>query len=375
MSHRFLAIIDKTLEKLSKIAKICRRANKKALGIFATLIFSCSIVALLGEEELNSFPIIKRAYYDTIVSHIPRFVDFISAPIGKWVFALLSIAVIIFLLLRWFCKPLALLISHSTLGHDITIIEKGLQNAFWFKRLNIKHDLPAHDASTLEIVSAIKQQDSILPVILKNCWRSNVFYYGVAHTPLIFRLGYQIGQTRSIHFLHRFRPTEDTQEFKRLPENDNDKESFLVNSEVMREESNNCCNQLLVSIASTYPIKQIDLLTIDPSNTMFRYDVQVDRMGYDFFSSHRKIHAYADRIVEDIRNIIKEHQIETIHLVISSSVPFTLYLGQQMNTQQFCKIIVYHYDSGRYTWGINVKEKDAHKAVVWAQTCANDCSK
>ena len=60
---------------------------------------------------------------------------------------------------------------------------------------------------------------------------------------------------------------------------------------------------LLVSIATTYPIKEEDLSYIDPSNTMIRYNIQVDRMGYDFFNSNQKIRSYADRIIDDLRKL------------------------------------------------------------------------
>lgn len=45
---------------------------------------------------------------------------------------------------------------------------------------------------------------------------------------------------------------------------------------------NSKSKHMLVSIATTYPISEEDLACIDPSNTMSRYDMQVDLMGYDF---------------------------------------------------------------------------------------------
>lgn len=129
---------------------------------------------------------------------------------------------------------------------------------------------------------------------------------------------------------------------------------------------NSKSKHMLVSIATTYPIKEENLSCIDTSNTMSRYDMQVDLMGFDFFNSYQKIRSYADRIIDDLRERVKERGIETIHLVISSSVPFTFYLAQQMNTHQFCKIIVYHFDCGKYTWGLDVTEPEAKKSIRWA---------
>ena len=87
--------------------------------------------------------------------------------------------------------------------------------------------------------------------------------------------------------------------------------------------------------------------------------------------AYQKIHSYADRIIDDLRKEVKERGIDIVHLVISSSVPFTFYLAQQMNTHQFCKIIVYHFDHGKYTWGIDVTEPEARKAIRWAGSGEN----
>ena len=43
-------------------------------------------------------------------------------------------------------------------------------------------------------------------------------------------------------------------------------------------------------------------------------------------------------------------------MVLSTSVAFTFYLGQQLNNRQTPQIIVYHYENGTYPWGIRIKE-------------------
>ena len=161
------------------------------------------------------------------------------------------------------------------------------------------------------------------------------------------------------------------QEFKELPEYVEEKMSYIHSDRLDELNFNLRSKHLLVSIATTYPIKDEDLARIDTSNTMSRYNMQVDAMGFDFFNSYHMIHSYADRIIDDLRKIVKDRGIEVIHFAISSSVPFTFYLAQQMNTQQFSKIIVYHFDHGKYTWGIDVTEPDAEKAIRWAGSVDN----
>lgn len=38
-----------------------------------------------------------------------------------------------------------------------------------------------------------------------------------------------------------------------------------------------------------------------------------------------------------------------------------------MSNNQFHKIIVYHYDHTKFTWGIDISEPNPEKAVVWVK--------
>lgn len=371
MPNKLLVYMDKSVGKVDKIARFCKSRNGKRLGVFSTVILCCTVVSYMGTDALKNIPIIKSAYYDTIVANCPQFVDFLSADIGKAVFSITLLAVCICYLFRGLYRPFATLIAHSTMGHDLSVLYEPLKKSFWFMRKCIGAQLPSKNASEDQIVTAICEQDESFKQIKEENWCSTVFYYGVAHTPLVFRLGYQWGQTRRIRFLHRFRETEDRQEFQELPPYVEEKMAFLHSDRLDELDFNSKSKHMLVSIATTYPITEEDLSCIDPSNTMSRYDIQVDLMGFDFFNSYQKIHSYADRIIDDLRVRVKEQGIETIHLVISSSVPFTFYLAQHMNTHQFPKIIVYHFDCGKYTWGIDVTEPDAEKAIRWAGSVDN----
>ena len=367
MKNSFFRIIDGIICKTEYVARWCKKINGKILGAGFAFVLCCLAVSFWGENALENFPIIKSAYYDTIVANFPQFDNFLSADIGKVVFLILLLAVIICYLFRKLHRPFVLLMAHSTMGHDLSKLNDSFRKSFWIAKKSIGNQLLSQHASEDQVVDVIREQDKSFQEIRVNCWQSTVFYYGVAHTPLVFRLGYQWGQTKVIHFLHRFRPTEDEQEFKALPEYYVEEKMAFLHSDRLDEPNFSLQSEhLLVSIATTYPIKEEDLSYIDPTNTMIRYNIQVDRMGYDFFNSNQKIRSYADRIIDDLRKLVRERGIETIHFAISSSVPFTFYLAQQMNTNQFSKIIVYHFERGKYTWGIDVTESDARKSIKWA---------
>lgn len=365
MPNKILRCVDLLIWRADRVARFCKSINGKLFGTISTAIVCCAIVSLLGTDALKSIPVVKSAYYDTIVANFPEFVDFLSADIGKVIFLFTLLVVGICYLLRKWHRPFAALIAHSTMGYDLSILDESLKNSFRFIKKRIDIQLPSRNASKDQVITAVHAQDESFKEIQEGNWCSTIFYYGVAHTPLVFRLGYQWGQTKKIRFLHRFRPIEDEQEFKELPQCVEEKVSFLLSNRFDASNDNLESKHLLASIATTYPIGTKELLSIDPSNTMLHYDIQVDMMGFDFFNSYYKMHSYADRIIADLRKIVKERGIEIIHFAIASSVPFTFYLAQQMNTHQFCKIIVYHFDHGKYTWGIDVTEPKAEKAVRW----------
>jgi hypothetical protein len=370
MPNKFLVIWDKFVWSLDKTARICKGFNGKFLGILMPLVGCCTAVSFLGQDSLATIPLLKSAYYDTIVAKWPDFVIFLSAPVGKVAFGIIATLFIICYLFRKLYRPCALLIAHSTMGHNLSALDKSFSKAFWLKRKEICYQLSSQDASSEQIVEALRLQDKAFSEIKQKNWRSTIFYYGIAHTPLIFRLGYQFGQTASIRFLHRFRIYGAAQGFAELPEADKDKLARLYRRD--NKDPDVQSKELLVAISTSYPIIEENLLAIDPNQNMYRYWVQVDEAdnGVDFFNSYHKIHSYADSFKDDIEKIVRRWNIQTVHIVISSSVPFTFYLGQLMNNNQFRKIIVYHYDHTRFTWGIDMMERDPQKAIVWATALA-----
>ncbi len=363
MPSKFLITWDKFVWSLDKTARICKRINGNFLGFLAPLVGCCTVVSYLGQDSLATIAFLKSAYYDTIAAKWPAFVAFLSAPIGKVVFGIMAVLLLICLALRFLYRPCALLIAHSTMGHNLSDLDKRFASSFWLKHDDISHQLPPHDATREQIVEAIRIQDRVFSEIKSTNWRSTIFYYGIAHTPLVFRLGYQFGQTASIRLLHRFRTYGVAQKFNELPEADKDKLAKLDN--YSRE---NHAKELLVAISTSYPIIEENLCAIDPDDTMYRYWVQIsdNDNGVDFINSYHKLHSYADRFEADIEKIVRDNNVQVVHIVISSSVPFTFYLGQLMSNNQFRKIIVYHYDHTRFTWGIDVMESDPQKALVWA---------
>lgn len=129
MPNKLLVYLDKFVWKTDKIARFCKSRNGKRLGIFSTVILCCTVVSYMGTDALKNIPIIKSAYYDTIVANCPQFVDFLSADIGKAVFSITLLAVCICYLFRGLYRPFATLIAHSTMGHDLSVLYEPLKKS------------------------------------------------------------------------------------------------------------------------------------------------------------------------------------------------------------------------------------------------------
>lgn len=350
--------------RISGVAFWLKKINAKVYFGIIILIVCLAISTFLGEDILKKIEILDAATYNTIVNLVPGASLFLSSTLGKVIIGVLFITSILSLILRVFYKKPALLIAHTTMEHNLSIIDNNYKKEYYAKKVDMTKVFIPKVADNNSIINAIKEIDA-KHLKYKDTPFSEIFYYGVSHIPLVFRFGYQFGQSKKIKFLHRFRKTENDQEFSFLPERS---QNYLISigDRLDVENVQGGSNELIVSISTTYPIKDSDIDILDKSKEKIRYifEAEESTLGFDFFSSVEKIESYTNRFVDDIRRLIKEHNISTVHILISSSVPFTFYFAQQLNTQQFPRTIVYQYENQKYTWGIDVTEKNPQKAII-----------
>lgn len=318
------------------------------------------IVTIFGKPVLDNIKIGSYGkMYDTLCAFLPWLDAFLSSRIAKFIVITYTVFCILILLTKKLYRPFAILIKHSSLGYPIGDIEEIFKQSFWFKKINI-------DVSNLietNIPDAIKFQDEKLQEI-KAIKRRKCFYYGIAHTPLIFRLGYQVGLS-DINFLHSYQRDSGNRKFRELYEYDQDKHDF---SRFDQKNMESKSQELLVTIATTYPISKGDLACFD-LREMHTLEIEVSdiNMGTDFFSSYHKIISYCTAITHELRKICKQCNLKKVHIVLSTSVNFTFVLGQYLNNNQIPEIIVYHYKKGDdpcYPWGISI-QKNWKSAVIY----------
>lgn len=184
-------------------------------------------------------------------------------------------------------------------------------------------------------------------------------YLGIAHTPLIMRAGYKIGDGTRFDLFHK-------QRYETCYKLLNDGEIYddiQVKERIVNETS----KELIVSIATTYKIENYHLKCFNPSNKNF-LKFEINEFGYDAILSRKQVDEYVKSILKDIRALVREKDINKIDMVISSSVIFTFALGQALSSTYDPEIIIYHYDRNgesnkKYPWGISVF-KDYKECIV-----------
>lgn len=181
---------------------------------------------------------------------------------------------------------------------------------------------------------------------------NNVFAFGgIMHTPLILRLGYEIGDETYFKLLHKKRNDDS---FKLLKDN----KTYVGNYPAIKiiEKNVKDSSELIVSIATTFEITNEKLKKFDiDKNSYIKF--QTETLGFDIIESEEQIEHYKKIIFKAIREMYKEKEIKVIHLCISSSVAFTFALGQGFSENYDPKIIIYNYEKQEYVWGLNLFEK------------------
>ena len=285
--------------------------------------------------------------YQTIQNFYPA-IDKLSSWEQKWIFILLDAILILFIIYK---RP-NFVISHQSMGFDLAPIDKEFRKDNWLfvKKLQQTDDMKklTVDSDIVTVVDdmAIKAQKS----------KYQVVYYGVAHTPLVFRLGLKYGDQDNVKLLHKKRSNEAEFEEWR-------KESTGIWITPEEGNSSKKSDELIVAIGTSFEIKKEELKVLQPDNKHILY-LQTNLLGFDNILSYEDAQSLRINILGQIRDRVKKYSIKKIHMVISSSVAFTFFLAQGYSEHHDPEIIVYHYDKGRYTWGINMSEQGRNAYII-----------
>lgn len=299
-------------------------------------------------EKIDLFDI--SAMYNSVLAIIPQIVPFTE----KYIWAFIGLT--IFFLIMWLYRPRLLLLKHVSFSPEIAGVEPDFLKEYYVKILEINEYQKMSQLTNNSIITAIAFQDEIIEKVKLRIRNSNLCYYGIAHTPLVFRLGFKLGDQINLKFLHKLRSNESLfQEWT----------SVQTYAAIQSNEFNKTVDsqELIVSISTSLEIKKEDLISLKPNNKhilMFK----TNSFSFDNIINYVVAENCRNNIMIEIRESVKKYHIKKIHLVISSSVAFTFFLGQAFSAQHDPITVVYHYQNNEYKWGICINEIPENAVVI-----------
>lgn len=341
----------KDLEK--KLKYNIQKIPNKNLNLCLTFSGVLALFAFFNIETLKKFELWG-------ISDIANTVDSFAAPIlGIFEYCFIRILIYVLFGILLFLRisksvmhPRAIIISHSSFSNTQSTYDPSIISGYSVneKEINLV-DLMARN----NIVDAIRTQDGLVEEALNDCDKSTeLFYYGIAHIPLIFRAGFQVGDEGAVRLLHKYRNNQPY--FKEIS-SDPDMYSVQLNCSIMRNKKSS--REMLVSIATSLPVANEDLAIFRSNNICCELHFEMENQsmyGFDSVDSYATMNRLRTGILNKIRETVVEKNIERIHLVLATSSDFTFFLAQGFSKNHDPEIVVYHYDRNstiKYPWGIS----------------------
>jgi len=333
-------------EKLNKI--LLNVPKKVYLGLFLFFLLIDAVGLNLAQllKKIEIFDI--AAAYNSLTNLYPP----ITKIAQDYIYVFLVLTGISFALL--FYRPKLILLKHISFAFDIAAVNPNVLKNHRVKNIDVNQYEAMRNIYTF--IRAISDQDRTAELIMRSRKSASLCYYGIAHTPLIFRLGFLLGDQNNIMLLHKARTNGSL--FDEWSD-DNNGYSTITSNESNKSVSS---TELIVSISTSLKITEQDLVSLKPANKHVLNFVS-NVISFDSIMSYSQAENFRSAIMYGIRECVKKHGIQKIHMVISSSVVFTFFLGQALSAQHDPITVVYHFEKSTYPWGVCMNEK-AEKALV-----------
>lgn len=259
-----------------------------------------------------------------------------------------------------------IIIGHSSMSKVAFKVDT--DGEYQVKEISLIDDMKDTTNDYEQIKYAINKQDRLVSEFKSNIDNNNEYgYMGIAHTPLILRMGNQIGDEVGIKLFHKSRKeNENTNVFKELNKDENFKE-LAISTKILDKNS----DELIVGLSTTFEIKYNELKIFNPDNKNILIFSSED-LGFDVIESEIQVKNYVKYIMDNVRKVVKDKNIKKIHMVLSTSSVMTFALGQAISLNNDPNITIYHYDINnprKYTWGIDLSKNYRDCLVITNESC------
>lgn len=333
---------------MGRLYKLYKKHYYKIFILFL-IIFSISLGAdgILRKIEIGGI----SGIYNTIVAIVPEqwlaVLQRLRMPLG----IMLVMSLVVFM---W--KKRLRVLCHISLARGMAPLASDVKKEYSIKekKLDLTRYSYPHD-----LHQVIAEQDSVIKDFIST--KGIHSYYGIAHTPLIFRAGYMYGDQQEIRLYHKKR--SNNANFEEW-DTSADVDKWETRFKDVKEENKSCkSNNLIVSISTSLEIKNVEIESVTNAKChMIKF--QLHTLGFDVIGNYTQAEILRKQILSKIREMVKQYDIRCIHMVISSSVAFTFFLGAGFSFQHDPDIIVYHYENGRYIWGIDMKKSGTSSVII-----------
>lgn len=346
-----------------KFRYFLQKVPENVLNVLLVLSFIAFLLAFFDVETLKKIEICDISSYANTIDnfwskHLYIF-EYIQVKV------IVCIAFGILFLLR-ICKallcPKVIVICHNSFSNTISPYDESIVTDYAVKKIDINL---VDKMEQSNIVGAICDQDRIIKETLKECDEyTTLIYYGIAHIPLIFRAGFQIGDEGSVRLLHKYRDNQSI--FKEIS---TDPEGYRAEMNLKSKRYNRLSKEMLVVVATSLQVTDSDLCIFRNENInceLIFHMRQSSMYNFDAIDSYAAMNRLRTNVLQNIRNIVKRESIERIHLVLATSSDFTFFLAQGFSQHHDPEIIVYQYDHGtgeKYPWGISNKQPPQNAVV------------
>lgn len=211
-------------------------------------------------------------------------------------------------------------------------------------RLNLQHALREQEKFIKKILNRIDGNSDV-----------EVGYFGLAHVPLVFLLGFQMADKFSPSFFEWNQNKLIWQELKKSKIN-YPKLLLEKNEEMQSIEKT---KDIVIKIGITYPISDSDLVGhgLEGLNSYYLY---LEKPQRNVLTSLNQLNEYQKNFRDMLDYVNRRFpNIERIHLFYSGQPSLAYRLGSAISPRMDAEIIVYNYVRAaypKYNWAINLKK-------------------
>lgn len=321
---------------INKLLKV----PKKVWGIGSIIFMILSLVAYGFSVYIDKIEVGNVAdWYHTIINFFPAIIKLAEFK-GRCIFIVCTVIFMFLFLFSTIYKKKIFIIRHQSMSYDLAEIDKKIKQRYYLNEHTLDQVAKIHIDNVENIV--LEEIDQMATEAQKS--KEQIAYYGIAHTPLVFRLGFKIGDQNNAMLLHKKRNNSSVFE-------EWTKEKSGIKITFKEENKTKKSGDLVVAVSTSLEIQKEHLKSLYLENKHVVYFVS-NYLGFDNILSYYDAESLRADILFNIRELVKKYKIKKIHMAISSSVAFTFFLAQGFSAQHDPEIIVYHYEQGNYPWGI-----------------------